>query len=388
MSTEIQQNSAAPKSVPQGVDVGRLEKELAASWQNAGGAEESGVTRVCVLNLIVYATRREDRAEIDTLLDVVTTHVPCRALVLVADRDSTEARLEAYVSTRCQAESKGGAKQVCGEQVTIEASGAQVETAASAIEPLVVPDVPVFLWWKDIPHEDDKLFNRLVDLSDRVVIDSLVFDHPHEDIKRLAQIISERRQYLLVSDLNWGRLTSWRNLLASFWDVADYRPALDQIDDVLIEFDPPDVATAEIAPQALLLAGWLASCLKWEPTGEFVREAKSARWMMRAGGGRKINVEFRAAQDRQGCDGLIAKLSLKSGANGGAEFYVGVNEAGTKLETSAKIGDAHLVERVVSYEAKSEGERLSRELSLLSRDAVYERVVASVGELIQVLQKS
>ncbi|MCA1555484.1 MAG: hypothetical protein LC747_02220, partial [Acidobacteria bacterium] len=99
-------------------------------------------------------------------------------------------------------------------------------------------------------------------------------------------------------------------------------------------------------------------------------------------------VEFRATEDRQDCDGLIATLSLKSGANGGAEFYVGVNETWTKLETSAKIGDTHLVERVVSYEAKSEGERLSRELSMLSRDAVYEQAVASVGGLIEVLQKS
>jgi len=341
---------------------------------------------VCVLNLIVYATHQDDRAEIDALLNVVTAHVPSRVLVLIANRDSTESKLEAKVSTLCQEESKGGAKRVCGEQVTIEASGSQIETAASAIEPLVVPDVPVFLWWKDIPHEEDKLFNRLVDLSDRVVIDSLVFDHPHEDMKRLAQIISERRQYLLVSDLNWGRLTSWRNLLASFWDVADYRPALDQIDNVLIEFDPPDVARDEIAPHALLLAGWLAACLKWEPTGEFVREGKSTRWMMQAGE-RKINIEFRATEDRQGCDGLIAMLSLKSGASGG-EFHVGVNETWTKLETSAKIGDTHLVERVVSYEAKSEGERLSRELSMLSRDAVYERVVASVAGMIDVLQKS
>ena len=385
MSTEIQQNSAA-KSMPQGVDVGRLEKELAASWQNAVGAEESGMTRVCVLNLIVYATQDEDRAGIDALLDEVTARTPSRALVLIANRTSTEAKLEAKVSALCQEDSRGGAKRVCGEQVRIEASGAQVEIAASAIEPLVMPDVPVFLWWKDIPHEEDKLFNRLVDLSDRVVIDSLVFDHPHEDIKRLAQIINERRQYLLMSDLNWGRLTSWRNLLASFWDVADYRPALDSIDHVLIEFDPPDVAPDEIAPQALLLAGWLASCLKWEPTGEFTREGKSARWMMRAGE-RKINVEFRATEDRQCCDGLIAKLSLKSGTSG-AEFYVGVNETWTKLETSAKIGDSHLVERVVTYEAKSEGERLSRELSMLSRDAVYERAVAAVAGLIEVLQKS
>jgi len=385
MSSDRQQSSAT-KNAPQGIDVGRLEKELAANWQSAGEAEESGMTRVCVLNLIVYAAHAEDRAKIDALLDVVTEHTPGRALVLIADRESAETRLEAYVSTRCQATSKGAMKRVCGEQVTIEAGGAAVETAASAIEPLVVPDVPVFLWWKDIPHEEDKLFNRLLDLSDRVVIDSLVFDHPHEDLKRLAQLIAARRQFMLVSDLNWGRLTSWRNLIASFWDVPDYRPHLDAIDDVLVEYDPPDAAPDEIAAQALLAAGWLASSLKWQPTGEFVREENNARWVLQAGE-RKINVEFRAAEQRQGCDGHIAALTLKSGATG-AEFYVGVNEGWTKLETSARIGEARAVGRVVSYEAKSEGERLSRELSILSRDEIYERTVASVGQLIEVLQKS
>ncbi|HJR06127.1 MAG TPA: glucose-6-phosphate dehydrogenase assembly protein OpcA [Pyrinomonadaceae bacterium] len=385
MSTEIPQSSAAAKNVSQGIDVGRLEKELAAGWQSEAGADGAGVTRVCVLNLIVYATHHEDRAEIDNLLDEVTAHTPSRALVLIADRDSIEPKLQAYVSTRCQAESRG-AKQVCGEQITIEAGGAQVETAASAIEPLVVPDVPVFLWWKDIPHEGDKLFSRLVELSDRVVIDSLVFDHPHDDMRRLAGLINEHRQYMLVSDVNWGRLTSWRNLIAGFWDVANYRPHLDAIDNVLIEYDPPDAASSEIAAQALLVVGWLASRLKWQPTGEFRREGASAHWTMQAGE-RKLGVELRATADRQGSDSLIASLTLKSAA-GGAEFYVGVNEEWTKLETSAKIGDMHTVGRVVGYEAKSEGERLSRELGMLSRDAIYEQTVASVGQLIEALQKS
>jgi glucose-6-phosphate dehydrogenase assembly protein OpcA len=385
MSREIPQSSAAEKSVSQGIDVGRLEKELAASWQSEAGAEEASVVRVCVLNLIVYSSHHEDRAEIDAVLDEVTAHTPSRALVLIADRASTEAKLEAYVSTRCQVERKG-AKQVCGEQITIEASGAQVQTAASAIEPLVVPDVPVFLWWKDIPHEEDKLFNRLVELSDRVVIDSLVFDHPHEDMQRLAQLISERRQYLLVSDVNWGRLTSWRNLIASFWDVADYRPHLDAVEHLLIEFDPPDAATEEIAAQALLVVGWMASRLKWQPTGEFERVGRSARWVMQAGE-RTLSVELRASDDRHGCDGLIAGLTLKS-ASSGAEFFVGVNEEWTKLETSAKMSDAHAVGRVVTYEAKSEGQRLSRELGMLSRDVIYEQAMASVAQLIEASRKS
>lgn len=385
MSSENQQG-AVSLNAPQGIDVARLEKELAASWRTAEGAGDSGVTRVCVLNLIMYVAHGEDRAKIDELLDVVTKHTPSRAIVLIADRDAATG-LEAYVSTRCQAASRGGAKQVCGEQVTIEAGGAALETAASAIEPLVVPDVPVFLWWKDIPHAEDKLFNRLVEFSDRVVIDSLVFDHPHEDMRRLAEIIGARRQFMLASDLNWGRLTSWRNLIASFWDVPDYRPHLDAIDDVLVAYDPPDAAPGEVAAQALLVVGWLASALKWRPTGEFAREGNNSRWVLQAGEGRRINVEFRPTADREGGDGHIATLALKTSATN-AEFYVGVNEGWTKLETSARIDDARTVGRVLSYEAKSEGERLSRELSILGRDEVYERVVACVGQLIEVLRKS
>ncbi len=190
-----------------GIDVGKLEKELAAMWQPAenedGTASSAGTTRVCVLNLIVYAAHHEDRAQIDQLLDEVTEQTPSRAIILVADRAAESVKLEAYVSTRCQISSRGG-KQVCGEQVTVEASGRVLETVSTAIEPLLIPDVPVFLWWKDIPHYEDKLFNRLVGLADRVVIDSLAFDYPQQDLLRLAEIIRTRPQFMRVSDDQLG----------------------------------------------------------------------------------------------------------------------------------------------------------------------------------------
>ena len=179
--------------------------------------------------------------------------IPGRILILIADRDSKEAKLEAYVSTRCRLLG-GTGKQICGEQITIEASGQIVETAATAVDPLLVPDVPVFLWWKDIPHYDDELFDRMAHLADRVVIDSAAFDHPYDDLLHLAKMIRGSKRGLRVSDLNWGRLTSWRTLLASFWDVADYRPLLDTVDRISVSYDPPSAAPKEIAPKALLMA--------------------------------------------------------------------------------------------------------------------------------------
>ena len=388
MDMQTREGTAAV-AADDGIDVDRIERELAALWrpaQGAGGASaESGVTRVCVLNLIVYAAGREERGRIDELLDEVIERAPCRALVLLADRAAADARVEAYVSTRCQV-SPRGAEQVCGEQVTIEANGEAVERAASAVEPLLVPDVPVFLWWRDIPHEGDTLFARLVGTADRVVIDSLAFARPYEDLPRLAEMMRAGSPAARFSDLNWGRLTSWRNLVASFWDVADYRDSLARIDRVTIEYDPPRAAPDCVAPHALLLLGWLASSLKWRLGDGAKPLDERTVWFRFNAGGREVLVELRPTQAEEGCDGLLASLTLEA-RGPGASFYVGVNREWTKLETSAKIDGAQRIGRVVAYEAKSEGERLSRELNLLARDAVYEAAVAAAAELIGSLKR-
>jgi glucose-6-phosphate dehydrogenase assembly protein OpcA len=381
METQTHQTSGAVSV--SGIDVGKLEKELAAMWQSAAGdgAAEAGTTRVCVLNLIVYAAQQEDRAQIDALLDEVTAQTPSRAIVLVADREAADARLEAYVSTRCQAESRGG-KQVCGEQVTIEAGGAVLENVSTAIEPLLVADIPVFLWWKDIPHYEDKLFSRLVELSDRVVIDSLAFDHPHEDLQHLAEMLRTHPEFMRVSDLNWGRLTSWRTLLASFWDVPDYRPLLDQIDSLVVEYDPPDVSHEQLAPQALLVAGWLAARLGWQIAPEHARVEGAARhYTAQALGGRTVNIELRGASDREGRDGWLASVTLRASAQS-AEFQISMNEAGTKLETEARVGEHRHIDRVLAYEQKTEGQRLARELALLLRDRIYEEAVTAAAQFV------
>jgi glucose-6-phosphate dehydrogenase assembly protein OpcA len=377
------QQSTVPVSPTKGIDVGKIEKELAAMWKPAASGEgsnaESGVTRACALNLMVYAAAGEDRTKIDEMLEVVNEQHPGRTLVLLADRAATEPRLEAYVSTRCRLLG-GSGKQVCGEQVTIEAAGAAIETVASAIAPLLVPDVPIFLWWKDIPHYEDKLFSRMTKMADRVVLDSSCFDHPHEDLRRLSQIIKEHPQFMTASDLNWGRLTAWRTLLASFWDVLDYRPHLDKIDRVLVEYDAPDCAAGEIAPKALLVVGWLASRLGWSIEGKGAREGGGASFQFDANG-RKINIEMRATERAGHVDGMLISVALSNG-EAGAQFRVAFTDDRKNLATEARIDDKHVVGRVLSYEQKTEGQRLSRELSLLKRDQVYEQALDSAARLI------
>ena len=356
-------------------------------WKPASGGEgvnaESGVTRACALNLVVYATAADDREKIDEMLDVVNEQHPGRTLVLMADREAAAPALEAYVSTRCR-RLGGSGRQVCGEQVTIEAAGSAVETVASAIAPLLVPDVPVFLWWKDIPHYGDTLFSRLTLMADRVVIDSSCFDRPHDDLLHLAEVIKAHPQFMSASDLNWGRLTSWRTLVASFWDVPDYLPFLGQIDRVRVEYDPPDVAPEEVAPKALLALGWLASRLGWKLEEPAERRDSSTRFLLSASG-REVRAEMLATERLDQCDGMLVSLVLSAEA-AGAEFSVSITDDRKRLETEATIDGRRSVGRVLSYEQKTEGQRLSRELTLLQRDVIYEQALLAAAQLIRVMK--
>ena len=377
-----------------GIDTAKLERELNAMWakmsapgggnEGAGAtqgeaARSAGVVRACVLNLVVYTEAAEARAEVDELLGAVVERHPCRAIVLAAERGAAEARLEASVSTRCQLSTRGR-KRICGEQITVEAAGTAVETASTAVAPLLVPDVPVFLWWKDIPHYDDKLFARLAGMADRVVIDSASFDEPHQDLLRLARLLEGGR--LRLSDLNWGRLTSWRSLVANFWDVADYRASLSLIERVRIEYDPPERAHTQVAPKALLALGWLASSLGWGAAadGSTLSEG-GAQFRLRGGDGREVEAVLAGTGDAAGRDGWLTSLTISTAA--GDEFYVELLPGDHKLRTGARLKDTgHTVGRVLGYEARSEGRRLSAELDILSRDLVYERAVASAARLL------
>lgn len=349
------------------------------------GGDGRGVVRACVQNLIVYSPADASRAEIDTLLEEVYERNPGRALVIFADREAPEASLEAYVSTRCSLSSKG-ARQVCGEQVTIEGRGASVERAASAVAPLLVPDVPVFLWWKDIPHYEDKLFERLVEISDRVVIDSAAFDNPHRDVARLAEVILESPDFMAVSDLNWGRLTPWRALVASFWDASDYAAHLRALEQVGIVYDRGQNTKGELPPDALLLTGWLISRLGWEvEQAATVDDEGVANFHLKSGAGHQIRLTFRPSdQSKEGAAG-IRSITLLSGL-GGAEFHVELKPEGTKLETLTKIGDSgRTVGRVSELKRLSEGRRLGNELDILARDRVYERSVVTCARLLESL---
>jgi hypothetical protein len=89
-----------------------------------------------------------------------------------------------------------------------------------------------------------------------------------------------------------------------------------------------------------------------------------------------------ATDDCAGRDGWITSLTISTRA--GDEFYVVLHMNEGKLETGVRRGgETHAdVGRVLAYEARTEGQRLSAELEILSRDVVYETSVALAARML------
>src|SRR5919199_6436057 len=161
------------------VDVAAIEAALAQLWTQAGQRPEGGrrhpAIRSSVMNLVVYASRAEDAVLVTDAIAALTERHPSRTICVVADPNGPTSSLDASVTTRCSAADSG---RLCWEQIQITAHGATVAHVPGVVIPLVRPDLPTYLWWIGEPPCEAELFRRMVDLCDRLIVDSSVFARP------------------------------------------------------------------------------------------------------------------------------------------------------------------------------------------------------------------
>jgi len=364
------------------IDVGALERELTSLWQQASEDEDHGVIRSSILNLLVYVAEPSEARKTDEAITEITASHPSRALLMIADREAAEPGLEAQVTSKCTLPT-ADSKQVCCEQVTITAAASGITELPSAIPPLLLSDLPVYLWWRAVPRIQDKaLFRKLADISDRVIIDSSLFNDPHRDIASMATVLRDTPRWTAISDLNWARLTAWRALLAGFYDVPAYRAVLDHLDRVTIEYAPPPIDNAAIPPRALLLGGWLSSRLGWQV--QAARKSAESTGFDCQSDSRTNRLEF-IRTTREIEPGHLALVTLESAEDQSFSFTVRRSADGKRIETSVTRDDETSSQRVLSYESLSESELIGKEIEILGHDRVYEQAVLAAGEFVRMI---
>ena len=110
--------------------------------------------------------------------------------------------------------------------------------------PLLITGLPVFCRWRGRPPFGEPELAELVELADRLVVDSREWDDPAADYPRLAELFDD----VAVSDIAWRRTLPWRVELARDWpEIGELRRAHGR-----------EARRAD----AHLLAGWLRSRLE------------------------------------------------------------------------------------------------------------------------------
>jgi glucose-6-phosphate dehydrogenase assembly protein OpcA len=216
--------------------VREIEREVAA--QRMAPGSDIPYQRTSVMTHTAWVPPQWVEAADDVLEGLAERH-PSRTIVLVPEPDEPNG-LEADVSV--EAFPSGEGRQICAETIRIQLKGDRASAPASVVQPLFLPDLPVFLRWRGVPSFDSVPFQSLVDVVDRLIVDSTEWPGLPAPYAGLASVFDR----VVVSDIAWARTSRWRRQLASLW------PGIAEVKRIRV---------TGTAAQAQLLGGWLRSRL-------------------------------------------------------------------------------------------------------------------------------
>ena len=363
--------------------LGAVERELARMRRAAGAhAREQGhvIARTAVLNIVVYADREIHAARAARAIGRLALRHPSRAIVVWADR--AQRGMAVSVDLRCAVPQAGDGGQICYEQVLVRMRGDDDARLQSVVVPLLVPDLPVFLWWTDSPP-DARRFDDLLAIADRLVVDSADFARPDTTLARLARL-GDGTHHFSITDLNWTRLTPWRELVAQFFDVEAWRPFLDTPVGIRVGTGV-DADGRDIHPsQALLFIGWLASRLGWRPSERLApSEAGGLLFRMRGAAGTPVLVRVRPRFEYgvEPGDTTGIRLQCRAGSQLG-EFVLKRSPDVRHVTATVLIDGAVRSLRVVPLPEPAVDDLMSEELTIVGRDRVYEAALGALTALV------
>jgi glucose-6-phosphate dehydrogenase assembly protein OpcA len=213
-----------------------IEREVAA-LRIAPGSDVP-FQRTSVMTHTAWVPAEWVEAAEDVLSGLAERH-PSRTIVLVPEHDREDG-LEAQVDVEVFPSGEG--RQICAETIRIRLGGARASAPASVVQPLFLPDLPVFLRWRGVPTFGSDAFESLVDVVDRLIVDSTEWPELPGGYAQLADVFDR----VVISDIAWARTSRWRRQLASLW------PGIKKVERIRV---------TGTAAQAQLLAGWLRSRL-------------------------------------------------------------------------------------------------------------------------------
>jgi glucose-6-phosphate dehydrogenase assembly protein OpcA len=378
--------------------VSAIAAHLARLWTDHPDGNDPTITekglqhaRASVLNLIVMVPDEVEAARVvDTMIGLGVRH-PSRAIVLAADPRADGPALSAGITAHCHL-GVDAREPVCYEVVVLTVRGEAADHLAGVVAPLLIHDLPTHVWWPGDPPFSDPVFDQLVEMSDRVMVDSDEFSDLLRGLRRLTTL----RRRSGVGDLGWRRLGWWQELTAEFFDAPRFRRYLPNLNRLAIRYAVPAAkrrsrrpprAAAEggLQPQVasplagpVLYAGWIASRLDWRRNATTVPLTDGRLRLTLEGRYEMVDLLIEPVETDALAPGELVSVRLRAhGETGAAEFIVerSVDEA---VVASNADGMTALLRRV-PMEQPTESELLAADLVSHAHDPIYEAALRAAA---------
>lgn len=334
--------------------------------------------RAYILNLLVCAN---GPAHAETARNVgaqVCICYPSRAVVMEAD-PLGDAAFDASIATR--ADFADTPISVASEEIVLHAGGENVRQLPGMVTPLLIPEIPVSLYWLgDIPF-GHPLFDGLMNASDQLIVDSAQFTHPIATAERLHGLADDQYSSITFSDLAWARLMTWREATAQFFDAPVARPALDRLQRVSVSFA---VAPGGIVNpmKALLYGGWLAVRLGWQAVPDLRRVGRQSLFVLRHNDAPVI-VEATGRTTDAVANGDLLSVHLEAETEEGAvAFHLERGAAPGQFRAVTTQNGQQTDEHTLPMEMRGAGDMVCDVVGSVRRDTIYDQALGLVVRLV------
>jgi glucose-6-phosphate dehydrogenase assembly protein OpcA len=222
------------------VEVGDVVRALCQLREESAHETEGPDLRTSVMTHLAWVPSQWEEVAVETLAGLGERH-PSRGILLFPDPDGEDG-IDARVSMLAFP-LREQRRHIAAEVVELRLRGRTSRAAASIVNPLLVPGLPVFLRWRGRPPFGETEADQLIDVCDRLIYDSTEWlDVP----QAYAALPFDRTA---CSDIAWRRTEPWRGVLAMLW------PRVGEVRELRVQ--------GPIA-EASMLVGWLRSRLDRE----------------------------------------------------------------------------------------------------------------------------
>ena len=348
-------------------DASAIEQELRSLWKSGSQDEtNAALIRACAGNLVTLAARRIDAGHLLDVLPGVAQQHPLRLLVAYWGKAedlpeiSGDVPLGAWISAQCSIPVAGG-PQVCSEVITLAAAEGTEDTVTNLLAAILVPDLPVYIYLPCFTPALGGVAARLANWANLLILDSRNSGYGSASQAGLAQLLASPPAGVPVRDLQWARLTVWRDLISQFFDSPERRSLPYQISAVEITAARPDSAAMPSA--ALLLAGWMASRLAWVLRSA---EQNNGRFLIRFDSSSgEVLISLLSPPAHAG-DSSLESIALHTRT--GKIFTVRLDKSSSGLASATTTDNMVEVRHSIPDEESDEANLLVKELSIAGED--------------------